>query len=79
MKCYQVVIKPCDTIAVARIVVLGGLNIGDFYILETKTNRDELANDLRQTAEGTEVTEISRVEFETLSREKLGFYAPKPE
>jgi hypothetical protein len=79
MKCYKIVITPFDTFADSRVKMFGGHNTGEFYILDMDMTKEQLEADLRQTAETVEVIEISKAEFELLSREKLGFYAPKPE
>jgi hypothetical protein len=82
MKYYKIVIEPTDASAQSRIILFGGYNTGDFYILEldeTDMDTDQLETDLRRTAESVEIVEISKVKFESYSREKLGFFAPKPE
>jgi hypothetical protein len=79
MKYYKIAIKPFDPIAHSRVIVLRGHDIGDFYILDTKFSKDQLESDLRQTAESVVIIEITKAEFESLSREKLGFCALNPE
>ncbi|HEV2202282.1 MAG TPA: hypothetical protein VGR73_20885 [Bryobacteraceae bacterium] len=79
MEHYKIVMEPFDASADSRIKIFGGHNTGDFYILDTDMSKTQIENDLRQTAESVEVIEISKAEFESLSREKVGFYASKPE
>jgi hypothetical protein len=81
MKHYKITITPFDKSTDGYIKgTLGGHSIGrSDYILDIDMSGEEIEKQLRQTADNAEVVEISRSEFELLSREKLGFYAPKPE
>jgi hypothetical protein len=80
MKHYRITVKPFDKATDGYIRgTLEGHSIGHGdYILDIDMSREEVENNIRQTADDVEVVEISGSEFERLSREKLGFYAPKP-
>jgi hypothetical protein len=74
---FRITMKGFDRSAEARIVIYGGLKIRDGeYILDTKESRDSIETDLRQTAETVEITDLTPAEFESISREYRGFYAP---
>lgn len=80
MNYYSIVMKGFDASADARIKTLGGHEIGPgCYILNTRRSSKQIEDDLRQTADEVEITEISNAQFESISREKLGFYAPNPD
>jgi hypothetical protein len=80
MRYYKIVIRPFDTSADAYIRgTLEGHAIGnETYILDIDMSEGQVERHLRETADNVEVVEILQDEFERLSREKLGFYAPKP-
>ncbi|HEX4748232.1 MAG TPA: hypothetical protein VH302_01705 [Bryobacteraceae bacterium] len=79
MSYYKIVIEPLDFVTDAYLKTLGGYNIGaGQYILDIDRDCENLKGSLAETAESVEVVAIEEPEFEAISREKKGSYAPKP-
>jgi hypothetical protein len=76
---FKIAMIGYDRSAEARIILYGGHKITDgCYILDTDETEAHIKSDLSQTAEMVEMTQITPAQFEVVSRERLGFYAPNP-
>jgi hypothetical protein len=61
-----------------RAVLLNALNIGSQEYLIQADDIRGIREDLLQTADAVEWSEITRQEYEDISRDRRGFYAPVP-
>jgi hypothetical protein len=79
MNYFRLLLKGYDQSAPAWIVTNEGRQIGDGeYILDTELTDAQINAALAGTVDSVEISPLTAIEFEDISRAKLDFYAPKP-